>query len=227
MSATKPPLLLKQEVEFEPQPGLPERLPAGEKMLWQGAPDPWHLTVRTLHWRKLAIYFAVLLVWRGGAAISEGAGLGEALRGLGPLSFAFGVALAILGTLGWLAARTAAYTLTDRRIVMRIGIVLSVSFNLPLTRIEAADLKPMRNGFGDLALASDPAVRIGWLHLWPHVRPWHVRRPQPSLRCIPEADKVAALLSSAWSQANAAPARPAASAAPAARQPGSPRLATS
>ena len=34
------------------------------------------------------------------------------------------------------AARTTLYTLTDRRVVMRIGIVLTVAYNLPLVRIE-------------------------------------------------------------------------------------------
>jgi hypothetical protein len=228
MRAARPPLLLKTEHEFEPQPGLPERLPAGETILWQGAPDPWQLTVRALHWRKLAIYFALLLLGRAGGAVGEGTALADALRGLGPLALAFGVALAIVGTLGWLAASTTAYTLTDERVVMRIGIVLSVSFNLPLTRIEAAHCRPRAGGLGDIALAIEPATRIGWLHLWPHVRPWQLRRPQPMLRCVPDVERVAALLATAWGQANAAVVRPASAPdEPAAQPAGAPRLATS
>jgi hypothetical protein len=44
--------------------------------------------------------------------------------------------------------------------------------------------------------------RMGWAHLWPHARPWALRKPQPSLRCLRDADKVAALLQSAWAAAN-------------------------
>ena len=30
--------------------------------------------------------------------------------------------------------------------------------------------------------------------LWPHARPWHLSRPQPMLRCIPDAQSVAQML---------------------------------
>jgi hypothetical protein len=40
-------------------------------------------------------------------------------------------------------------------------------------------------------------TRIGWLVLWPHVRPWHMARTQPALRCIPEAAQVARLIAEA------------------------------
>jgi hypothetical protein len=55
---------------------------------------------------------------------------------------------------------------------MRIGIVLTVTFNLPLKRIQAAGLQPVADGTGDLPLTLGPRDRIAWLHLWPHVRPW-------------------------------------------------------
>ena len=32
-------LFIVPEHEFEPVHGLPEKLPAGEKILWQGSPD--------------------------------------------------------------------------------------------------------------------------------------------------------------------------------------------
>ena len=34
--------------------------------------------------------------------------------------------------LAWLTSRNTVYTITNKRVVMRIGIVLSVTFNLPL-----------------------------------------------------------------------------------------------
>ena len=41
--------------------GLPEPLPAGERMIWQGKPDWRALALRAFHVRKVAIYFGVLL----------------------------------------------------------------------------------------------------------------------------------------------------------------------
>lgn len=38
---------------------------------------------------------------------------------------------------------------------------------------------------------------FAWLVLWSHARAWHVTRPQPMLRCVPEAQKVAELLADA------------------------------
>ena len=50
------------EHEFEPQHGLPERLPGDERIVWQGAPDPGVLARRAFHLRKLALYFGLLLM---------------------------------------------------------------------------------------------------------------------------------------------------------------------
>jgi len=85
-------------------------------------------------------------------------------------------------------------------VVMRIGIVLSLTFNLPLRRIVAADLGLGTHACGDIALQLNSADRIAWLHLWPHARAWHVKQPQPSLRCLRDADAVGDLLQRAWRQ---------------------------
>ena len=52
------------EHEYEPQHGLPERLPADERILWQGGPDLRRLGLRVFHLRKLALYFVALLLLR-------------------------------------------------------------------------------------------------------------------------------------------------------------------
>ena len=214
MTAPKRPVLLTPEYEFEAQPGLPQALPGDEKILWQGAPDPWRLAVRAFHLRKMAIYFAAMLAWQLASSLHDGASAAQALRAATPMLLAFGSALAIVAVIARMSARSTMYTLTDRRVVMRIGIVLTVSFNLPLRRLDGADLHRHRDGHGDLALAVERDTRIGWWHLWPHVRPWQLVRPQPVLRCIADAPRVAAQLSSAWAQANATAARPAPAAAP-------------
>ena len=80
---------------------------------------------------------------------------------------------------------------------MRIGIVLTLTFNLPLKRIASAALNP-HGRTGDIALNLVANERIGYFHLWPHARAWEVRRPQPTLRCITDAAAVGALIQRQW-----------------------------
>jgi hypothetical protein len=220
----------QHEHEFEPAPGLPEPLPAGERILWQGGPDWKRLALRAFHLRKLAIYFAVILALRALFVFDDSGSLvraAVAVLWLLPLvAFALGTVL----MLAWLSARTAVYTITTRRVVMRVGIVLTLTFNLPLKRIAAASLRADRDGLGDLPLTLAGSDRIAWLNLWPHARPWKFARPEPALRCVPDARRVAQLLSVAWSQANGIELAPTA-ATPVAeheapRRPGAPQLAT-
>jgi hypothetical protein len=41
--------------------GLAEPLPAGERVLWQGAPRWTSLAIHAFHVRKLVIYFGIIL----------------------------------------------------------------------------------------------------------------------------------------------------------------------
>ncbi len=187
------------EHEFEPQYGLPERLPEGERILWQGSPDAVTLARQAFHLRKIAAYFGVLAVVTAGPALWSGATLFDALATLRWLLPMAALGLASVALLAWLTARTTVYTLTDRRVVMRLGIVLTVTFNLPLRTLGAASLRPQGDGHGDISLALAGPDRIAYLHLWPSVRPWRLARPEPMLRCVADAPRVAALLQQAWS----------------------------
>jgi Bacterial PH domain len=189
------------EHEFEAQRGLPEALPAGEKLLWQGSPD-WKMLARhAFHVRKLATYFAAMVALRAAFVVGDGGSAVDALRSaVWPLALA-ALALSLVALLAWLSARAAVYTLTDKRVVMRIGIVLTLTFNLPYKRIAAAGLHLDAAGSGDLPLTLLPGDHIAWLHLWPHARPWKLARPEPMMRCVPDAQRVARLLSHAWSEA--------------------------
>lgn len=199
-----------REYEFDAQPGLPEALPAGERLLWQGAPQ-WQVVARRIfHVNKVAMYFALLLAWRLASLLGDGMGTAQALQSTAWLALLFAVGLGTLLMLARWTSHSTVYTLTDKRIVMRIGIVLTVAYNLPLTRIEGADLRDAGQGCGDIALTLEKDTRIAWLHLWPHARPWRVAKPQPMLRALPDAQAVSALLAQAWSQANGKAARPAA-----------------
>ncbi|NBQ87203.1 MAG: PH domain-containing protein [Betaproteobacteria bacterium] len=188
------------EHEFEAAPGLPEPLPVGERILWQGAPQWGAVCVHAFHMRKIALYFGILIAlqigWMWDEPVSAWARPLTISLSLSALS------LAMLAGIAWLAARTALYTLTSRRVVMRIGIVLCITLNLPLRQIRGAAVLAHRNGHGDIALALAGKERIGWLHLWPHARPWHLNDPQPMLRGVRDVQTVADKLLAAWQAVN-------------------------
>jgi hypothetical protein len=195
------------EHDFEPVRGLPADLPAGESVLWQGSPDWRLLAMDAFQWRKLAVYFGVLLVWRVVSTVADGASAVQAAMSLVwalPLSLA---GLGIVAGLAWLSARTTVYTLTNRRIVMRLGIVLTISFNLPLSRVESAGVSERRDGSGDICLLLGGPQRIAYLHLWPHARPWHLKRTQPMLRALRGVRIPAQLLAGALQEGLAQPVK--------------------
>ncbi len=189
------------EHEFEAAPGLPEPLPAGERILWQGAPDWRALALHVFHLRQLAIYFALMMGVQ--ALYLRGEPASAMLPSLVVSGSMAAIALGVLAFTAWLSARTTLYTLTSRRVVMRIGIVLTITLNVPLRQLRGADVLPRAGGRGDLTLALASRERIGWLHLWPHARPWELRDPQPAMRCVPEVDVVGRKLLAAWQAVNA------------------------
>ena len=211
--------MITGEHEFEASFGLPEPLPRNERLLWQGRPDTAAVTRDVTHWRGLAVYFGLLVVWRVATVLHDGGGPGAAIVAGAWLLPLAAVAIGVALGLGALVARTTAYTITDRRIVMRIGIVLTLTFNLPFTQIAGVTRRQGSNGCGDLALQLMPGNRIAYLNLWPHARPWQLRQPQPMLRALPQVAEVAALLTEALRAAPAAPVAGVASGAPAANAP--------
>ncbi len=188
--------------EFEPQFGLPERLPSDERVIWQGSPDVATLARSAFHLRKLMLYFGLLLVARAYLETIAGASALQVLLALKWLAPVTVLGLLTVWTLAWLTARTTVYTLTNKRVVMRLGVVLTVSFNLPLSKIAAADLRALGGDHGDITLALKGEDRIAWVHLWPSVRPWRISKPEPTLRAVPGASALAADLRAAWTAVN-------------------------
>lgn len=177
----------------EPIKGLPETPPDGEHILWQGSPNWWVLANEALLLRWVAIYFALLALWRGIAGwiyTSPGHGLaaGLWLVGLGVL------ACGLLAGMAWIQARATVYTITNRRIVLRIGAALTVALNIPYRCISSADLDLRNAGSGTIALDTIGETRFSYLVCWPHVRPWHMKKTQPALRCIDHAERAAQLI---------------------------------
>lgn len=190
----------EHEHEFEAAPGLPEALPAGEKILWQGAPDWRQLALHAFHVRKLTIYFALMIGLQGLVIRHQPADL--ILASLMTSAMLALTAVGMLTAVAWFASHTCLYTLTNKRVVMRIGIVLTMTFNLPLPRLAGAALRPRSRSCGDIALRIKEPDRIAYLHLWPHARAWRLKNPEPSLRCVADASEVAAKIALAWRAAN-------------------------
>lgn len=213
---------MSDEHEIEPVRGLPEELPADERMLWQGSPQWWALAVDAFQVRKVAIWFSALIAVRFAVYLWEGEGvIGAAVAAAWLVPMAL-TALGILALLAWCSARTTIYTLTTKRLVLRIGMALSMTINVPFRLIREAGLATRSDGTGTVTFALEPGMKIAWALLWPNCRPWRLARPEPAFRAIPDAARVAELVASALAadaaQAPVAIAEPVpAAAAPAAK----------
>ena len=180
----------------EPVKGLPEKPPAGEVILWQGRPDTLALARDALNLNWILGYFALLIVWRVGVS-SVDYSFGQALTHAIPFVVIAGLAAGLILLIAWVQAKATVYTVTSARVAMRVGAALTITLNLPYTRIEAADLDLRKSGTGTIAFRTAGETKLSFLVLWPHVRPWHGRHPQPALRCIPDAERVARMIAEA------------------------------
>jgi hypothetical protein len=182
------------DFEFEPIRGLPALLPAGERLLWQGAPNWRSLAIRAYHVRKVALYFSVLVAWRIGVGIESGHSPAAIALSCAFLLALGGIAVGVLAVLAYFAARATVYSITSRRILMRHGVAVPMTMNLPFKAIETANLRMFSDGTGDIAVGVNKAERVGYMITWPHLRPGFVTRPQPSLRALPDARAAAEIL---------------------------------
>jgi hypothetical protein len=173
------------EYDHEPVRGLPGDLPDDEHIIWQSAPDWKQLVIAALHIRLSAAYFAAIVIW----AVSRG-DMNTAVA----VSVLGAVVVALFALFAWGVGRTTVYTLTNKRLVLRIGVALNKCINLPLSEIDSANLKMLADGHGNIVLNLKGMPRLGYIMLWPHARSLRFVRPQPMLRAIPEARNVAAML---------------------------------
>ena len=186
---------------FEPVPGLPEHLPEGERILWQGVPQWSGLASHVFHAKPLALYCAILLGWVVVSGLSAGLGTLGVLQSLGVPLLLVAALFAIISVLAYGLARSTIYTITNHRVVMRFGLAVPITINLPFSEIETAALRQHGDGTGDIPMTIKGSDKLAWLHLWPHTRPWRLIKPEPMLRSLPEVDKVAALLANAMAEA--------------------------
>ena len=192
---------------FEPVPGLPAALPKGERLIWQGSPD-WRVLARlAFRTRWVAAYFAALIAWRVIAGVSDGLGIAAALTSAAWLLPVAISAIAILYGLAYAYGRTTIYSLTTKRLIIRSGVALPVTVNLPLSQIENASVAKLASSHGNIAFELARPNKIAFLLLWPHAKPFAFRNPQPMLRGIADVEKIADMIAASLRGEHSAPMR--------------------
>ncbi len=182
------------EYSHEPIPGLPGELPEGEQVLWQASPSWDAMAKRVFQVYTASFYFALLISAHLIYRVMDGAPLSMLT---GTVVWQGGLALTVVGILVLMArvyASSTLYTITSRRLIIRSGVALPMIVNLPLTKVESAGLRRLRDGTGDISFLPAEGTKVFWMMLWPHVRPFHFKRVQPLLRGIEDPDAVARLL---------------------------------
>jgi hypothetical protein len=181
----------------KPVGGLPGRLPEGETLLWQGAPEWRGLARYAFRVRIAGAYFAALVAVRVGASLLAGDPFTLAL-GTGVTGTVLGVAaVSMFCAFSWLISRSTTYSITTKRVVITYGMALPKSVNLPFSRLEAADVKVCADGTGDVRLRLPQEVRLSYLLLWPHVNAGKNGRAEPVLRALAAPQHVAGILAAA------------------------------
>jgi hypothetical protein len=176
---------------------LPAPLPPGERVIWQGKPTFSGLALRSFHIRDVAVYFAVMIPFRLAWDWSHGLSLSEAAQSASLLLLPAAISIAVLAGLAFLFRRAACYTITSKRVLFQFGVALPMTVNVPLSKIGNAALRTYRDGSGDIPLRPIDSARVSYALLWPHIRPWRLRNPEPTLISIPDAARVAARLTEA------------------------------
>jgi hypothetical protein len=182
-------------------PGIAQALPPGEQLLWFGRPGVWAIAKHVFHLRALGLYFAAMIgIW----AVNR-AGAEDFLRQGAVVVGLSAAALGLLATYAYFIASTTVYAITDRRVVMKIGVALDLTLNIPLGYVQNVALRRFRDGTGQIALQLPERQKLAYAILWPHARPWRVNRPEPMLRGLADPGAVGDALRRALEQTVADP----------------------
>lgn len=154
-----------------------------ETIIWEGRPAAVRLAIRAFRLPVVAAYFGALAAWGSADVLLGRGGIGTVAMPLGSGALTL---LVLLG-LALVIARTTTYRVTTDRIIIRYGAILTRSLSIPFKQIAALHLSVERGGRGDIAFSLKPGNRIPYLKLWPHVRPWHLRDPEPMFCALPDA----------------------------------------
>ena len=176
--------------------GVSEALPPGERILWEGAPNARALARHLFFFRPLSAYLGAMVLWW--VAVNRTQVNTEQFWAT------LGIQLMLVGGViggAWLLARTIAngttYAITDRRIVMRFGVIFPLTINVPLHYVEGASAREFSDKTGQIAVQLTKKESIAWIVLFPHVRPFEFSQPQPLLRGLTDPVKVGEVLRAA------------------------------
>ncbi len=173
--------------------GIAHPLPPSERLLWEGAPSPGLVARHVFHRWMVIGYFVIVTGWW----LLQTIGTVETDAFLPMLGMRLILAAIVIGTVEFLAhtvAKTTVYAITSKRLVLKIGMVLPMSINLPFGVVQDAGVGRFRDGSGQISLSLVPGHRLAYIALWPHCRVFSINQPQPMLRGLHEPDKVAAIL---------------------------------
>jgi hypothetical protein len=173
--------------------GVSHPLPPDERLLWEGAPKAGLIARHVFHRWLVVGYFAIVTGWW----VSQTYGTVESDAFLPMLGMRLLLAAIVIGTVEFLArtiANTTVYAITSKRLVLKIGMVLPMSINVPFRIIENAGVGKFRDGSGQIALSLMKGQRLAYVALWPHCKVFSINHPQPVLRGLHEVDRVSAIL---------------------------------
>ena len=189
------------ESQLEPIRGLPGCCRRASSLLWQGSPLAGAGAAARFHGRKVAVYFGCCSPGGrrrdsvDGASAVQAAAVG--LAGAAPLGGRCGRHPGAAR----LARSRARPRLHDdqpaRGAALRRGPADDAEpARSHRSRAPALKAHPRRHRRHPAGADRDDQRRLS--ALWPHARPWRLQQPEPMLRAVPDAARVAAILAAPW-----------------------------
>lgn len=173
-------------VEHVGPDGEVSRLPAGERVLWSGAPDQRSIARYLLRERWVLAFVAVSMAIGVGDVMQHGGSdTVPRLIGVTTLSAILAaIAIVSIRFFSWRIAKTSKYVITDKRVFFNIGIVLRADANIPYSSVDGVDLLRRADGSADLMVTLTGTQEIPWLLLFPHMTWRGSKRGRPTFRAI-------------------------------------------
>jgi hypothetical protein len=172
-------------VEHVGPDGEVSRLPAGERVLWSGAPDRRSLARYFMRERWILAFVVFSFSIGAAEALQHTDGAVPRLIGVATLSAIMAlIAIVSVRLLAWQLAKSSQYVITNRRVYFNIGIVMRADANIPYSSVETIDLLHRADGSADLMVTLTDEQEIPWLLLFPHMSWRGVRRGRPTFRAL-------------------------------------------
>jgi len=176
---------MAETVEHVGPDGEISPLPAGERVLWTGAPDRRSLARYFLRERWVLAFVLFSFSLGAADALQHADGAVARLVGVTTLSIILAtIAIVSIRLFAWRLSKTSQYVITDRRVFFNIGIVLRADANIPYSSVEDVNLQRRADGSADLMVTLTGTQEIPWLLLFPHMTWRGARRGRPTFRAL-------------------------------------------